>query len=339
MNSTFFSIVSVLQNMYGQKQIIQCAAIAIILVVLNFHRSALEQNKAIAKARMKRLSDVKLNIRHHLTESDKKGNEFALSHNLTGYCLKNPFGKNLFGKYDGNSTHCDRICFDQFEMWLHRQCKADCCVLKWTESVACHLNIDGVRKSTTIQSKETRTPDTKNTAVMIRVEYEEKGAGLYNSNQNQKQHHRQQQKIDLMQTISDSINRKVMGRIIYNQSHENECQNPYFNQFIRENTTSAETNQTKLETNQSKQIMEYHDFLFDMGMPELKQKSSFPHDLGMEKNYNFFSRVISYRNAIYILIIGTVIISMFALLSFIVALLTIRYMFKIFFMNNHVSKL
>lgn len=254
--------------MYGQKQIIQCAAIAIILVVLNFHRSALKRNKSIAKVRVRRLHQSNIVSGVIGNSSD----ELAFNLNLTGYCLKNPFGKNIYVNFDNNMTHCHHICFDKFKIWLYRQCKANCCVLKCTTSIVCQSNIDSMRKSTTIHSKRTRTHE--NTALIV---YEERSAGLYNSNQQQ-----QQQQFELLKTISDPINGQVSDRL-YNQSNEQECQNRHFNPFNRENTTSVKGNQIKLETNQSKQIMEYHDFLFDMGLPEPKHRSPLPPDSGMQE--------------------------------------------------------
>lgn len=263
-----------IQNMYGQKQIIQCAALAVFMFVLNFHRSALKQNKAIAKVRVRRLHQS--NIVNGVIAGN--GDELAFNSNLTGYCLKNPFGKNIYGNYDNNNnTHCHNICFDKFETWLYQQCKANCCVFKCTTSIACQLNIDSVRKSTTIHSKKTRTR-THNTALIVYVKwYEERSAGLYNGNQQQLQ----QQQFELFKAISDPIKEKVLDWFYYQQSNEHDSQNRHFTPFIRKNTTSVKRNQIKLEKNQSHPIMEYHDFLFDMGIPEPKHRSSLPPDSGM----------------------------------------------------------
>lgn len=296
--------------MYGQKQIIQCAAVAIILFVLSFHRSAIKQNKAMAKAKLRRLNEMRApKIVNQLKENDrggsgideKRGIELTYHSNLTGYCLKNPFGKHAYfggGNYDNNQTYCHHNCFDTFETWLHRRCRANCCVHKCTASIACQLNIDSVRKLTTIHSKATRIRE--NNALIVYVGCEVKGAGLYNINQQrhqrhhhhhqhrlQQQHQQNQQKFELMKMISDPINEQanieyVRSQIPFNLSNEHECQNRHFNQLIRKNTTSVKLNKIKLETNYSHQIMEYHDFLFDMGLPEPKRRT--PSESGKCKN-------------------------------------------------------
>lgn len=159
--------------MYGQKQIIQCAAVAIVLFILSFHRSALKQNREIMKAKLRRTSELEQTQLNR--ESGVVVDDLAINFNLTGYCLKNPFSSNIFSNYDNNSTHCHHNCFDKFEIWLRRQCGANCCVFKSTISIN-RLNIDSVRKSKT---KRTRRPH-GNTALIV---YNgEKGAGLYNSN-------------------------------------------------------------------------------------------------------------------------------------------------------------
>lgn len=177
--------------MYGQKQIIQCAAVAIVLFILSFHRSALKQNREVTKARMRR-SELLLKVQ---TQSNREGgaiDELALNLNLTGYCLKNPFSINIFSNYDNNSTHCHPNCFDKFEIWLRRQCQANCCVLKSTISITRNrpLNIDSVRKS-----KPERTRCTHGTTALI-VYNGEKGAGLYNS--------------DIRKTTNIWINKRVL---------------------------------------------------------------------------------------------------------------------------------
>lgn len=207
-----------------------------------------------------------------------KGYDLAFNSSLSGYCLRNPFGGNIFGNYNNNITHCHHICFDTFAVWLHRQCKANCCGFKSNVSVTrCRqLNIDSMQKSTTRPTRRTHGI----TALIVYIWFEVEGAGLYNSI-------RKQQTYELINTISDPmINEQVMNRLLYNQSHEHECQNRHFNQLIiREHTTSVNGNHIKLERlNQSKQqtIMEYHDFLFDMGIPEPKHRSSLPPDSSMQ---------------------------------------------------------
>lgn len=162
--------------MYGQKQIIQCAAVAIVLFILSFHRSALKQNREVMKAKLRR-SELHLKLQTQLNRESGVIDELALHFNFTGYCLKNPFGKSIFSNFDNNSTHCHHNCFDKFEIWLRRQCEANCCVLKSTTSITRirPLNIDSVRKS---KPKRTRRAH-GNTALIV---YNgEKGAGLYNS--------------------------------------------------------------------------------------------------------------------------------------------------------------
>lgn len=274
--------------MYGQKQIIQCAAVAIVLFILSFHRSALKQNREMVKAKLRRSNELKLKLQTIQSNSDsgavnRMGYDVAFNSNLTGYCLKNPFSKNMFGNYDNNLTHCHHNCFDIFEIWLHRRCKANCCVFKSTTSITRFRPFNVVDSMQNISTTKRTHRTHENTALTVYIEFEEKGAGLNKRIQ-------KQQTTELINTISEPIiNVQVMKPLHYDQSNEYECQNRHFNQLIiRDNTTSVNGNQIKLEKlNQSnQQIMEYHDFLFDMGIPEPKHRSSLPPDSGMQFKIN-----------------------------------------------------
>lgn len=147
--------------MYGQKQIIQCAAVAIVLFILSFHRSALKQNREMVKAKLRRSEELQSKSQTQpnsdVVRISGKGYDLAFNSSLNGYCLRAPFGGNIFGNYDNNVTHCHHICFDTFEVWLHRQCKADCCGFKSIVSVtrSRQLNIDSMQKSTTRPTRRT----------------------------------------------------------------------------------------------------------------------------------------------------------------------------------------
>lgn len=154
-----------------------------------------------------------------------------------------------------------------------------------------------------------------------------------------------QQTFELINTFCDPIITDQVSASLYNQTNELECQNRHFNQLIiRDNTTSMRRNQiNKLEKwNQSNlQIMEYHDFLFDMGVPEPRHR---PSDSGMwlkrkKGREEFHSNIVYWIKFVHTHHTGTMLMSIFGLISFIVAMMTIRYMFKIFFFNDHVSEL
>lgn len=111
--------------MYGQKQIFQCLAVALALAIFSFHRSAIKQNKEIRKNHQKKFNQNQLENTHvHIEHVPSVENP-----NLTGYCMKYPFGQNVYANHDSD-IFCHSICFDKFETWLRKQCQSNCCVHK-----------------------------------------------------------------------------------------------------------------------------------------------------------------------------------------------------------------
>lgn len=240
--------------MYGQKHIIQCLAVALILAVFNFHRAAIKRSKSIPKPKIRRPGEPRTKIRP--IDND---NLTTFNQNITGYCIRYPFGPNMYGNHDADYI-CHNICFDQFGTWLRHQCASNCCVHK---NVTINSRQIDVQNRTAIQPKRTR--NCKNAL----MEYIENGAGLQNNN-----------RCEPRKTIIEPINENLMSTDNNQTTEQYQCKIQTKDQLICKNTTSVNHHHTKLETNKSQFIMEYHDFLFDMGISEPKPKSLPSNDQG-----------------------------------------------------------
>lgn len=238
-------------EMYGQKQILQCLAVAIVLAVLNFHRAAIKRSKSISKSKIRRPGELRPKNRQMFDE-----NIPIFNHNLTGYCMRYPFGQNTHGNHDTEFV-CHHICFAKFETWLHKQCSANCCI---------HKSYEASPRKKSVQNPIASRPKATHYCENALIEYMLNGAG-------------QSHPHELVKTIIKPINKQLVKRKRNkpNRAPE-ECKIETIDELICKITTSATTvHRTKLETNKTENIMDYHDFLFDMGVPEskLKPPSSF----------------------------------------------------------------
>lgn len=279
--------------MYGQKQILQCLAVAVILAVFNFHRTIIKRNKGVPRpAKIRRPGELRSKMR----QTNLNEMESIYNLNITGYCFKNPFGSNIDGNFDID-FRCPHNCFDKFETWLQKQCEANCCVSKSlivnaTRSVrptattfaTVHPIKNRVRKITaTTKTKTTaagataaaainqrkKLPSTRNCKNTL-LEYIENSAG-FDTNQ----------QYELVKTIIEPTDENLMRRKYNDRTVEYECKIRELDEHICRNTTSVNVHRTKLEPNKTSKyhhIMEYHDFLFDMGIPEPKPKASSTYD-------------------------------------------------------------
>lgn len=100
--------------MYGQKQIFQCLAVAILLATLNFFRATFQHNREIQKYKLKRLEDLRAGrLQIKLIPSNIFDLQFSQTiHNINfeiDYC-------------------CDNDCFNfKYDHVVRQQCSVDCC--------------------------------------------------------------------------------------------------------------------------------------------------------------------------------------------------------------------
>ncbi|XP_031629813.1 uncharacterized protein LOC116345000 [Contarinia nasturtii] len=266
--------------MYGQKQILQCLAVALILVVFNFHRAAIKRNKNVAKH--------KLMIKKEFY-SKSELNRSSDSEKM-GYCVRYPFGSGNI--HYNHYLDCQQNCLGHFKIWLRKQCDVNCCI----EQSSNTTNGIPFRSSTkcvqTLKSNRTqRTRICENEPIRI---FDENGASLHN------------EPFESVKTIIEPINEKLMSTII-EEEHQCKIQTNY--ELICKNTSSHIVEFIKLDFNKTK-IMEYNDFLFDMGSSE---------PVGRTETQSLDRSFTS---------------GFFAFISILIAMLTIRYMFKLF-MTDH----
>lgn len=282
--------------MYGQKQILQCLAVAIILAVFNFHRTAIKRNREVIKPKL--IRKVGGTSGSKIKQTDDENVCVLNDGNCTGYCVRYPFGRNVcvIVNPDDSDFLCRHNCFDKFETWLRKQCQTNCCIRK---STAITLNESNFKTTTTkrvttattaMSTAATIATTTINSSLSTRnvenalMKYMgENGASLHI-----KQYKR-------AKTIIEPINEKLMGTKHINPTGDYECEiEPDVGdaeQLICKNSTSDTTvDFIKLETiNNTKNsttatTMEYHDFLFDLGIPATKTGST----------QSFGKRVISF---------------------------------------------
>lgn len=253
--------------MYGQKQILQCLAVALILAVFSFHRTAIQRNKANAKPKLR----IKSEYRPKIEEVDTNVERFK--HNSTGYCIRYPFGENEYGLYEP-IVFCRHICFDTFGTWLQKQSRANCCINK-TNAITLKRHL---RKFT---SEQLQKPHKNGENALQRSEKNvDNGASLPNK------------QCEGVKTIIGppllSINEILLSN---NPSDVYECKIQMQNEFICKNTTSGTVDIVKLETNKTNKIMDYHDFLFNTGTNERKPASHAAHSHFLERKFfwHFFS--------------------------------------------------
>lgn len=230
--------------MYGQKQILQCLAVAIVLAVFNFHRSVIKRSKSIPRPKIRQSGEIRSKI--HQIENDHIA---WLNHNLTGYCIRYPFGKNIYGNHDIDYM-CNSNCFHQFNMWLHQQCRANCCVHK------SHIYNDHSKSMQKLMENQTisqlnKTRNCKNTF----IEYIVCSADLNT--------HRFERVKPIIKSVNEYL---IINRKCNEQIKPLECKIQKDDEFICKNTTSDSSQLAKLETNYTQTIMEYNNFLFDSGI-------------------------------------------------------------------------
>lgn len=248
--SGIISIYHTKSKMYGHKQILQCLAVALILAVFNFHRAAIKRSKSITKPKIRRPGEMP----SKMSKMEIIDPIVITNHNLTGYCIRYPFGHNIYGNYDVNYV-CHSICFDKYATWLRQQCAAHCCISK--------ANIRNRRGKNMRKSQGNRgieqgiePRNCRNTF----KEYVENSAGLSNGHN------------EHMKTIIEPIHENLMSSNGNELTNQYECEIQTKDELICENTTSVstrlETRLIKLETNYTPSIMDYHDFLFDASQPK-----------------------------------------------------------------------
>lgn len=325
--------------MYGQKQILQCLAIAIILAVFNFHRTVIKRNREVTKPKI--IRKIKPNSRANEIDDESIT---VLNGNYSGYCIRYPFGKNVYANYDSDFM-CGHICFDKLDTWLQKQCQANCCTKK---TISINLPVRNIKKSATNGQLKTRNAEN----VLVNC-YGGNGASLNNISQCEPE-----------KTIIEPIIEILMNMEQNNPGEqEYECKiQTNIDQFICRNTTSATVDFVKLETiNKTKTIMEYHDFLFNMAVPpETKTGSTQSID---RKNYSFFyyeqmqkteinrffftyfvrnvseTTILplnSFNNSLVFRLLGSMSSIFLAFTSLLVAFFIIRVIYKLF-MTDHVS--
>lgn len=255
--------------MYGQKQILQCMAIAIILAVLNFHRTAIERNREIIKHKLIR----KVGVGTKIKQIDEE-HVCVLNANCTGYCIRYPFNKNVYANHDTDFL-CRYNCFDKFETWLRKQpiCQANCCIKKSLAQIN-KKKITKMFKIATINASQ----KTRNDENELMNNVGKNGASLHNI------------QCESVKTIIEPINEKLMNINQINPMDDYQCKIQTNNdEFICKNTTSDTVDFIKLETiNKTGTIMEYNEFIFDMGPPETKTGSTQSFDGKYYSNFFFF---------------------------------------------------
>lgn len=140
--------------MYGQKQILQCLCVAIMLTIFSFHRSAINRNKEIKNRKFVRDQRIKKTT-DQIVQINNKNSEIDQIQNISGYCLKNPFGLNIYANHDPH-LFCFAICFDKFDTWLRKQCEANCCVCK-SSKTNIGIRVKSVRKPVPSRPQTTRS--------------------------------------------------------------------------------------------------------------------------------------------------------------------------------------
>lgn len=257
--------------MYGQKQILQCLAVAIILAVFSFHRNAIKRNREVMKSKIIRKYETNKKIQQINAKENSNENHLVIG-NFSGYCIRYPFGRNMYGNHDIDIM-CPHICFDKFDTWLQKKCQANCCVIKKTTTTTTTTAINALKPDTnmTATNGSQRTRIDEN-ALMKYVSGN--SASLYNKQQQQQKQHPSEPEKTIFEPITENLmNMKHIHRV----QEEYECKiQTDADQAICKNTTSVTVDFVKLETinNTKSVIMEYHDFLFDMGQPEPKAGST-----------------------------------------------------------------
>lgn len=228
--------------MYGQKQILQCLAVALILAVFNFHRSVIKRNKAIVKPKIRLKDDYRAKI--------KEFDNIAFNQSLIiGYCMRYPFGKNEYVWYE-SIVFCPHICFDTFGTWLHKQCRANCCINKTnaltlrTRTISRKLNVKQLQKTRNEYENALESSNVDNGASLSSKQCEE------------------------AITIIEPLNNEIL--MSDKSSNMYECKIQILDEFICKNITSDIVDIVKLETNKTEKIMDYHEFLFNTGTTETK---------------------------------------------------------------------
>lgn len=115
--------------MYGQKQILQCLAVALVLAVFNFHRTAIKRNREIKpriRSKCRLPAKLKPEFSAHI---DNQLSTYYDDSNFTGYCIRYPFGTNVNGLHEPD-VWCSHVCFDNFNTWIQKKCQANCCFKK-----------------------------------------------------------------------------------------------------------------------------------------------------------------------------------------------------------------
>ncbi|XP_055319519.1 uncharacterized protein LOC129577082 [Sitodiplosis mosellana] len=292
--------------MYGQKQILQCLAVALILAVLNFHRTAIKRNREIIKPRIIRKVGTGSS---KIKQMDEENICVSNDGNFTGYCIRYPFGRNVCANHDSDFL-CRHNCFDKFDTWLRKQCQANCCIRRSTAITLNTINFKTmtttVAAAITAATKTNGSQRTRNVENALMKYVGENGASLHIK------------QCERAKTIIEPINEKLMGTKHINPVGEYECKIRSDNddEFICKNTTSDTTvDFVKLETINKTKIaattMEYHDFLFNLGLPETKT--------GSTQSFDRLSTMSS---------------TFLAFISLLVAIFTIRIMWKLF-MTDH----
>lgn len=142
--------------MYGQKQIFQCLAVALVLAIFSFHRSAIRRNKEIKRIQIRKFDQNQFKNAQINIESFQRNP----TENLTGYCFKLPFSSNIYANHCPNIV-CRPICFDRLGTWLQKQYAANCCVPKSVTA------IQDVRVKENIQNQKRRQlPTTRKETLM-----------------------------------------------------------------------------------------------------------------------------------------------------------------------------
>lgn len=215
--------------MYGQKQILQCLAVALILAAFNFHRAVIKRNrdikpriltKAESLAKLKSQSPTKIDEQSQLVHNDDT--------NSTGYCIRYPFGWNMNGSHKLDVL-CPHICFDNFDTWIQKKCQANCCL-----------------KKRVAYNQPGEFPSQK---PRIRID---NGASLQNK------------QCEIVKTITKPNNEKLMSNHL---TKELKCEIEATDEFICKNTTSITVDSVKLDINQTNYIMDYNGFLFGIDAP------------------------------------------------------------------------
>lgn len=228
--------------MYGQKQILQCMAVAIVLAIFNFHRQAIKHNREVSKHKL--IIKRETNLKDRPSDMEKT-TITSTTAAMTDYCVRYPFGGNIYENYQSD---CQPICVKSIESWMKQQCEINCCI----ERMA-NITIGTPHKTLTQRGqtlKTNRMLKTRNCEKKPITIFDENGASLHN------------QPFESVKTIIEPINEKFMSYVQNEEEHQ--CKIRTDVEFICKNTSAHTVDFVKLDTNKTK-IMEYNDFLFDMG--------------------------------------------------------------------------